>query len=99
HPSLLRSFPTRRSSDLHFIRRNLGLILLSLVLAPLDRHLFQSWEQIPETGWWSIVAGPLKCEFWETLAIIGVTSIWVLPVIGARSEEHTSELQSPDHLV
>src|SRR5205807_7859209 len=44
---------------LHFIRRNLGLILLSLVLAPVDRN-FHAWEQIPETGVWGIVAGPLK---------------------------------------
>jgi hypothetical protein len=70
----------------HFIRRNLGLILLSLVLSPIDRNHFRSWESIPETGVWGILAGPLKCEFWETLAIIGVTSLWILPVIctGAR---------------
>jgi predicted acyltransferase len=73
----------RQATYGHFIKRNLGLILLSLVLAPIDRHHFTNWEQIPEAGPWGIVAGFLKCEFWETLAIIGVTSLWVLPVIGA----------------
>jgi predicted acyltransferase len=70
---------------LHFIRRNLGLILLSLVLAPLDSHHFKTWAEIPGSGVWGIVSGFLKCEFWETLAIIGVTSLFVLPVIGARA--------------
>jgi predicted acyltransferase len=75
----------RQATYGHFIKRNLGLILLSLVLAPIDRHHFTNWEQIPEAGPWGMVAGFLKCEFWETLAIIGVTSLWVLPVIGARA--------------
>jgi predicted acyltransferase len=67
----------------HFIRRNLGLILLSVVLSPIDHH-FKTWEALTTTGVWGALAAPLKCEFWETLAIIGVTSIWVLPVM-ARS--------------
>jgi predicted acyltransferase len=69
----------------HFIRRNLGLILLSLVLAPLDPHQLKTWAEISGDGVWDIVSGFLKCEFWETLAIIGVTSLFVLPVIGARA--------------
>jgi predicted acyltransferase len=69
----------------HFIRRNLGLILLSLVLAPLDPHQLKTWAEISGDSVWGIVSGFLKCEFWETLAIIGVTSLFVLPVIGARA--------------
>ncbi len=66
-----------------FIRRNLGLILLSLVLSAID-HRFKHWTDLCATGVWGALAGPLKCEFWETLAIIGVTSLWVLPVMAAR---------------
>jgi predicted acyltransferase len=67
-----------------FLRRNLGLILLSAVLSPID-HRYKAWETLRGAGVWGALAGPLKCEFWETLAIIGVTSIWVLPVMAASA--------------
>src|SRR5216684_6102870 len=64
------------------VRRGLGLVLLSTILefATSGGH-FKQWSALVETGIWGALAGPLKCEFWETLAIIGVTSLWVLPVI------------------
>jgi predicted acyltransferase len=64
------------------VRRGLGLILLSTVLEFASSHdRFKHWSDLVETGVWGAIAGPLKLQFWETLAIIGVTSIWVLPVI------------------
>ena len=64
------------------VRRGLGLILLSTVLEfATSRGRFKDWSDLVNTGFWGALPGPLKCEFWETLAIIGVTSIWVLPVI------------------
>jgi predicted acyltransferase len=67
------------------VRRCLFLVLLSTVLELLeqaiDGHVGHYWKNCQEHGLWSTLAGPLKCEFWETLAIIGVTSLWVLPVI------------------
>jgi predicted acyltransferase len=78
----LRDAPRTWPVYLRAIRRCLGLILLSIVLSPLD-HRFASWPELRNTGVWNVLAGPLKCQFWETLAIIGVTSIWVLPVIAA----------------
>jgi predicted acyltransferase len=64
----------------HFLRRNLGLILLSIVLAGLGDP-YHHWNELKTTGLWGALAAPLKCYFWETLAIIGVTSIWVMPVM------------------
>jgi predicted acyltransferase len=72
----------RRRAYLSIVRRGLGLILLSTVLQFATSHgRFKDWSNLVDTGVWGAMAGPLKCEFWETLAIIGVTSIWVLPVI------------------
>src|SRR5262249_2829216 len=59
------------------VRRGLGLVLLSTVLEyGTSGHRVQTWSALVQTGLWGALAGPLKCEFWETLAIIGVTSIW-----------------------
>jgi predicted acyltransferase len=72
----------RRSAYFSIVRRGLGLILLSTVLEFATSHdRFKQWSDFVQTGVWGALAGPLKLQFWETLAIIGVTSIWVLPVI------------------
>jgi predicted acyltransferase len=64
------------------VRRGLGLVLLSTVLEfATSGRVFKTWSALVQAGVWGALAGPLKCQFWETLAIIGVTSIWVLPVI------------------
>jgi hypothetical protein len=42
---------------------------------------FKSWEALQDAGWWGAVSSYFKVDFWGTLAIIGVTSLWVLPVI------------------
>jgi hypothetical protein len=71
-----------RRAYLSIVRRGLGLILLSTVLEFASSHdRFKNWPDLVQTGVWGALAGPLKLQFWETLAIIGVTSIWVLPVI------------------
>jgi predicted acyltransferase len=72
----------RRRAYGSIVRRGLGLVLLSTVLEfATSRDRFKTWDALVQTGVWGALAGPLKCEFWENLAIIGVTSIWVLPVI------------------
>lgn len=76
----------RRNAFLSIVRRGLGLILLSTVLEfATSQGRFKDWADLVHTGVWGALAGPLKCEFWETLAIIGVTSIWVLPVIAGSA--------------
>jgi predicted acyltransferase len=64
----------------HSIKRNLGLILISVVIT-LSPGQFKSWEGLQDAGWWGAVSSYFKVDFWGTLAIIGVTSLWVLPVI------------------
>src|SRR5262249_37827799 len=71
-----------RKAYFSIVRRGLGLILLSTALEFASSHdRFKHWADLVQTGVWGALAGPLKLQLWETLAIIGVTSIWVLPVI------------------
>jgi predicted acyltransferase len=85
--TLLRRLQTVGKGQAYWkvIRRCFGLILLSTVLelAEDSTEGFKEWGQARGSTPWSLLAGPLKCQFWETLAIIGVTSLWVLPVIAA----------------
>src|SRR5207244_9889941 len=96
---VLYSFPTRRSSDLG-LRRN------SVLLAP-SQICSRSMAGI------SMCAGGMRhdlrgchsslgaCGLCPTLPAdqFGRTVFAVRARKAARSEEHTSELQSPDHLV
>jgi hypothetical protein len=66
------------------VQRCLGLILLSTVLE-LAESRPRFYDLAQTAGWWGAVNGFMKCGFWETLAIIGVTSLWVLPVMAARA--------------
>jgi hypothetical protein len=86
--TLLKRIATqgKTAAYLHVVWRCLGLILLSTVLelGSGGRRL-SSWASLASADHWNVLAGFLKCDFWETLAIIGVTSLWVLPVIAARA--------------
>ena len=63
-----------------FVRRLLGLILIALVVYTVDRRA-DSWEQLQQMTWWEIFREPLKCDWFQTLTHIAVTSLWILPVI------------------
>jgi hypothetical protein len=82
--TLLRRLATagRGRAYFHVVRRCLGLILLSTVLELASGGHIPTWQAVQKTDWREWGADFFKCGFWETLAIIGVTSIWVLPVIG-----------------
>lgn len=76
----------KRAAYWHAIRRSLALILLStVILLGAEPPQFKSWAELRDTGLWGVLAGTLKCEFWETLTIIGVTAIWVLPVMATSA--------------
>lgn len=68
---------------LRVIRRCLALILVSYVLFPVDLHM-RSWSDLQAKGAWPIIGHILKADLWETLAVIGITSMWILPVIAAQ---------------
>ncbi len=64
------------------LRRNLGLILLGIVFYHLDGGV-QTWRQLQELGWVGFFQTAFKRSMFQTLTHIGVTAIWVLPVIAA----------------
>ena len=45
----------------------------------------EAWAELLGSGTWKLIGGILKANLWETLAIIGVTQIFLMPVIGRSS--------------
>src|SRR5207244_5850075 len=98
-PRVLHPFPTRRSSD-----------LATMVAKPFSGRLSDRLGRKP-----LIVAGLFLCaatlpavptltSIWALTLVSGLFGLGVAIVTPSttalvRSEEHTSELQSPDHLV
>src|SRR5207244_10941344 len=94
HP-LLRSFPTRRSSDL-----TLSLVVIFVPVAfmtgQIGRYFYSfgltSAAAIMLSMFVSFTLTPALCALWMKQEDVKADH-------SSRSEEHTSELQSPDHLV
>jgi len=72
-----------RAAWAHAIRRNLGLLLLGFVIHHLDGK-YNSWAKLRELGLGGFLQTAFQRSFFQTLTHIGVTSLWVLPVIAAR---------------
>jgi predicted acyltransferase len=72
----------KRAAYVHVIRRNLGLILVGLVVHGLGRGV-ADWKELTGPTFWEQLGHGLKRPFFQTLTHIGVTSLWVLPVIAA----------------
>src|SRR5207244_9889956 len=94
----VHSFPTRRSSDLARRRRRRGWIGEVEVLERVgvgDGDFPRRWSRIEDGRRAAVLeeGGDLQL----TLRAGGRTDAGIEQE--ARSEEHTSELQSPDHLV
>jgi predicted acyltransferase len=66
------------------LRRNLGLILLGVVFYRLDGDA-KVWSDVTGMTFWGFLTSAFQREPFQTLVHIGVTSLWVLPVIGAGS--------------
>ena len=60
------------------VRRCLLLVLLGVLFG---RHPTR-WDSLSGAGALASTAAFLKCDAWDILSIIGITSLWVLPVIG-----------------
>ena len=68
----------------HVLVRSLALVLVSLVMyIHGDVDEFKKWAQMTPEGIWKFVGTLLKANLWEVLAIIGVTQVLLIPVIGA----------------
>ncbi|WP_165067414.1 heparan-alpha-glucosaminide N-acetyltransferase domain-containing protein [Paludisphaera rhizosphaerae] len=65
---------------LHFIWRSLALILISLIMYGAEDIEIKKWDELAKAPGLYIL-GILKADLWETLAIIGVAQILVLPWI------------------
>lgn len=63
------------------LRRSLGLVLVSLMIFGTGVDKFPNWPTLERANAWEIVAKILKVDLWETLAIIGVSTAFTLPVI------------------
>lgn len=72
------------STYLRIVRRLLGLVLVALVVYNVGPRA-ENWNQLLEKGWVGALGEPLKRGWFQTLMHIAVTSLWILPVIGARA--------------
>jgi len=64
------------------IVRSLGLVLVSLVLYGPGGAI-KSWAAMTPEGVREFVAGVIKADLWEVLAIIGLAQILIMPVIAS----------------
>ncbi len=73
------------SADVYsrMVRRLLGLMLVSLVVYAVGKRV-ENWETLQGLGFWGMIQGPLKRDWFQTLMHIAVTSLWILPVVNAR---------------
>lgn len=66
------------------VRRLLGLVLVSLIIYRVS-PVAKTWEELQSLGIWGAIADPLKRNWFQTLMHIALTSLWITPVIRARS--------------
>ncbi len=75
----------------HVVARCLGLILLGFVLYHLDGE-FTTWDDLKRLGFWGLLSDAFQRNLFQTLVHIGLTSLWVLPVIGASAGKRVAFL-------
>src|SRR5207244_11274898 len=96
-PPDLHSVPTLRSSDLAEAQTGMASHVLIVTKSMEREHFFNADGEL------LIVAQQNKMRFCTEFGVIEIEpgEICIIPrgVIFRRSEEHTSELQSPDHIV
>ncbi|MEZ6052703.1 MAG: heparan-alpha-glucosaminide N-acetyltransferase domain-containing protein [Planctomycetaceae bacterium] len=69
----------------HAFRRGLALVFVSLAMYGFNSELAKAWEEVNGHEVWDFVAGLIKGNLWETLAIIGVSQIIIMPFIAKRT--------------
>jgi predicted acyltransferase len=73
-----------RAATRHAIARGLGLVLFGVVFYGLDGEA-RTWAELRALGPVGVLAQALWRGPFQALVHIGVTSLWVLPVVGARA--------------
>ena len=74
----------RTEANWRVVRRILGLLLVAFIVHQLDGR-FSTWEDLKELGVLGFFQNSFQRNYFQTLAHIGVTSLWVVPVIGAHA--------------
>lgn len=69
----------------HAIWRGLALVAVSLAMYGFNDSFVKNWTEVNPGQIWNFVAGMIKANLWETLAIIGVSQIAVLPFIARKT--------------
>ena len=65
--------------------RGLSLVAVSLAMYGFNDSFVKSWNDVNPNQVWNFIAGMIKANLWETLAVIGVTQIVVLPFVAGRT--------------
>jgi hypothetical protein len=65
------------------VTRNAGLLLVAFVIHQLDGR-YETWARLQDVGVWGVLQTAFQRNFFQTLAHIAVTSLWIMPVIAAR---------------
>jgi predicted acyltransferase len=73
-----------RSTYLRFVARSLGLVLVSLMMYGFGME-FKTWSDISADSVYQFLIKLIKANLWETLAIIGVAQLLIMPVILAKA--------------
>ncbi|MCX6613983.1 MAG: heparan-alpha-glucosaminide N-acetyltransferase domain-containing protein [Acidobacteria bacterium] len=68
------------------VKRGLGLVLLGLVVYGLDGN-YKTWASLTELGWWGFIEKSFLRSPFQALTHIGVTCLWILPVMRRRSRD------------
>lgn len=63
------------------VRRILGLLLVAFIVHHLDGN-YASFDSLAKVNFWDLILTSFQRDYFQTLAHIGVTSLWVVPVIG-----------------
>jgi predicted acyltransferase len=70
---------------LHAIGRGFGLVAVSLAIYGFNGSFVKKWELVNTEQVWNFIAGMIKANLWETLAVIGVSQLVVLPFVARKT--------------
>lgn len=74
-----------RKAYWHAIGRGLGLVAVSLAMYGFNGAFVKKWEMVNSEQVWNFIAGMIKANLWETLAVIGVSQFVVMPFIAKKT--------------